>query len=79
MRHPSKLVLIITAMIILPSLVGAGDADILQVLKISPQDERAIIKTPDGKMQIIKPGDFVGESGKVTEIELPASVKPFEP
>jgi hypothetical protein len=38
------------------------------VLKIAAQAERAVIKTPDGKAQIIKPGDSLGENGKVIEI-----------
>lgn len=34
-------------------------AETVQILKIAPQDQRAVIKTPDGKMQIIKPGDVI--------------------
>lgn len=58
----------------IPNLVTAKGpeplvtAETIQVIKISSQDERAIIKTPDGKMQIIKPGDSLGANGKVTEI-----------
>ncbi len=37
--------------------VFASSIDSIQLLKISPQDGRAIIKMPDGKMQIIKVGD----------------------
>ena len=43
-------------------------ADTIQVIRISAQDERAIIKAPDGKMQIIKVGDPIGKTGKVIEI-----------
>jgi hypothetical protein len=50
------------------SYAFAGSYDDIHVLKISAQDERAVIKTPDGKMQIIKPGDPIGVSGKITEI-----------
>jgi hypothetical protein len=50
------------------SYAFAGSIDDIRVLKISAQDERAVIKTPDGKTQIIKPGDPIGTSGKVTEI-----------
>lgn len=42
--------------------------DTIQVLKIAAQDERAVIKTPDGKMLIIKVGDSIGDHGKVVEI-----------
>lgn len=48
--------------------VVAASLETLQILKISPQDERAVIKTPDGKMHVIKLGDAVGDSGKVMEI-----------
>jgi hypothetical protein len=61
--------------ILLISVVVSGkepvkpiSADTIQVLKIAAQDERAVIKTPDGKTQIIKPGDTLGTNGKVTEI-----------
>lgn len=50
------------------SYAFAGSVDDIHVLKISAQDERAVIKTVDGNTQIIKPGDPVGTSGKVTEI-----------
>jgi len=42
--------------------------DTIQVLKISAEDERAIIKDADGKTIVVKPGDPVGISGKVLEI-----------
>jgi hypothetical protein len=69
----SKAILMI-AMLFIPAVVSGKEpakpisADTFQVLKISVQDERAVIKTPDGKTRIIKPGDFVGISGNVTEI-----------
>ncbi len=65
--------LLISAMAI-PALVAATEpaqqisADMIQVLKIAAQDERAVIKTLDGKMQIIKIGDPIGDRGKVLEI-----------
>jgi len=47
---------------------SAGAAEELHILKISAQDERAVIKTPDGKMEMIKVGDSVGNRGRVIEI-----------
>ena len=44
--------------------------DMIQVVKIAAQDKRAVIKTPEGKTQIIKPGDSLGANGKVTEIAV---------
>ncbi len=46
----------------------ALSVDTIQVLKIAGQDGRAVIKTPDGKKQIIKVGDPIGDHAKVTEI-----------
>jgi|WetSurMetagenome_2_1015567.scaffolds.fasta_scaffold319774_1 hypothetical protein len=40
----------------------------MKVLRISPHDESAIIRTPDGKMQTIRVGDSIGDVGRVTEI-----------
>ncbi|GBD99029.1 hypothetical protein BMS3Abin07_01060 [bacterium BMS3Abin07] len=48
--------------------VYAQSIEDISILKISPQDHRAVIKTPDGKDTIIKAGDSMGERGKVTEI-----------
>src|SRR3990172_605649 len=70
----NRFAIIIVSAILIPAIVSGKEpakpisADTIQVLKIAAQDERAVIKTPDGKTQIIKPGDPVGASGKVTEI-----------
>ena len=40
----------------------------IQVIKIAGRDERAVIKTPEGKLEIIKVGDPVGDHAKLTEI-----------
>jgi len=45
--------------------VFAGD---IQVLKISPENERALIRDPEGRNQILKVGDRIGDHGKVVEI-----------
>lgn len=47
--------------------VLAGQIEDIRILKISPKDERAVIKTPDNKMRIIKTGDSLNEL-KVVEI-----------
>lgn len=39
----------------------------VQVMKISPQDERAVIRAVDGKTQVIRPGDKLF-NGTVIEI-----------
>ncbi len=48
--------------------VFADSFDSIHVLKISPQDERAVIKTTDRELKIIKVGDSIGQNGKVVEI-----------
>jgi len=40
----------------------------IHILRIIEQDEKAMIKVPDGRMQILKVGDSVGRNGKVIEI-----------
>ncbi|MBI4697775.1 MAG: hypothetical protein HY758_02365 [Nitrospirae bacterium] len=48
--------------------VFADSLDSIQIIKISPQDERAVIKATDGGLKIIKVGDSIGENGKIIEI-----------
>jgi len=45
-----------------------GSVDEIRIMKISPQEQRAVIKTPDGKLEMIKVGDPVGNDAKVVEI-----------
>lgn len=40
----------------------------IQILRILDQEEKAMIKLPDGKMHILKVGDPIGKKGKVIEI-----------
>jgi hypothetical protein len=69
-----KMGILILSILLIPFVVSGKEtakpvsADTIQVLKIAAQDERAVIRTPDGKTQIIKPGDSLGTNGKVTEI-----------
>ena len=70
-----KIILGILILAMASSALAAGKepaqpvtAETVQILKIAAQDERAVIKTPDGKTLVIKPGDALGTSGKVIEI-----------
>jgi len=68
-KHIFKAVLVnLVLAIICATAAFADSVKGIQILKIAPQDERAVIKTPDGKTRIIRPGDALGTSGKVTEI-----------
>jgi len=60
-----------TAFILLglrPLQAASLSVENIKVLKISPQDQRAIIKISDGDMVIIKPGDDIAENIKVIDI-----------
>jgi hypothetical protein len=63
----------ILAILILAFLVSEIKAqqvtvESIRILRIIEQDERAMIKLPDGRMHILKVGDSIGKSGKVIEI-----------
>ena len=70
----NKMGIVILSVLLVPAIVYGKEpvkpisVDTIQVLKIAAQDERAVIKTPDGKAQIIRVGDHIGERGKVIEI-----------
>ena len=44
-------------------------AESIQVLRIMEQDERAVIKTADGNMRVIKVGDVIGKG----DLRVPGS------
>jgi hypothetical protein len=60
-RNQTTLIIIssIALALICASTVIADSVHGIQVLKISPQDERAVIRTADGKTQMIKTGDIL--------------------
>ncbi len=57
--------ILIFAVMLFTHLAFAGEpkktssADFIHILKISSEDEKAVIKTQDGKTQIIKVGDIL--------------------
>jgi hypothetical protein len=65
-------IIIIARLLPLDSVAGESakkDATYpLQVLKISSQDARAVVRTSEGRTMVIKPGDDLGAAGKVVEI-----------
>ena len=63
----------ILAMFILAVSVGEIRAqeitvESIHILRIIEQDEKAMIKLPDGRMHILKVGDSIGKKGRVIEI-----------
>jgi Tfp pilus assembly protein PilP len=73
-RGVGILIFIILVFNAIPFLVSAKEPvqaitiESMQVIQIIPQEEKAIIKTPDAKRHILKVGDSIGKNGKVTEI-----------
>ena len=62
------LIICLLTIIFTSSFVFAGGIDKIHILKISASDQKAVIKTPDGNMTIIKVGDPIGETATVVEI-----------
>lgn len=58
----------VSVVLTLSGVLSTATLDKVQFLKIAPQDARAVIKGADGKLQVIKPGDRIGETVMVKEI-----------
>jgi len=59
---------VIGAVFLLCSHASAGGTEDIRVLKISPEDGRAVVRTADGKMKVIKVGESIGKQTVVIEI-----------
>lgn len=63
---------IVTSILVGIALVAgtavAGSLDKIKFITIAPQDAKAVMKTADGTLQVIKPGDAVGDGVTVKEI-----------
>lgn len=68
MNRLSFAALIFSTGSLLASTALAAPLDKIQFIKIAPKDEKAVIKGADGKLQVIKPGDVIGETVTVKEI-----------
>lgn len=68
MNRLSFAALIFSVVTLLTSTALATPLDKVQFIKIAPQDQKAVIKGADGKLQVIKPGDVIGETVTVKEI-----------
>jgi hypothetical protein len=60
-------ILVSTALFVAGTAV-AGPLDKVQFIKIAPQNAKAVIKTADGTLRVINPGDTIGEGVTVKEI-----------
>lgn len=70
MIRTSIVILLFAAALLISTTAFAAPLDKIQFLKISPKDEKAVIKGADGKLQVIKPGDTVVDNVTVKEIAL---------
>lgn len=52
---------------LLSTHVLAAELEKYRFLKLAPQEQKAVVKTPDGKLQLVGVGDAIA-SAKVTEI-----------
>jgi len=68
MHRTSVTTLLFTVVLLLATTAFAAPLDKIQFIKISPQDSKAVVRTIDGKMQVVKPGDTVVENITVKEI-----------
>ena len=69
MRFIIFIIAVFIPVVALPeSPVHPVSVDDIRVIKISAQDEKAVIKATERKLQIIKVGDKIGTNAKVTEI-----------
>lgn len=63
-----RIVCVPLTMLLFGSAALAVPLDNIQFLKIAPQDSRAVMKGPDGKLVVIKPGDVIADGVTVKEI-----------
>lgn len=66
MKHISIMTILLYFSMI--AIAMATDLSGYKFLKIAPKDQRAVVKTPDGKLQLIKVGDIFAGGAKVIEI-----------
>ena len=46
----------------------AADLERFQFLKISPQEQKAVVKVPEGALQLVGIGDIIAGDAKIVEI-----------
>lgn len=68
MKCTEHILLLTAALLFITATTFAAPLDKVQFIKIAPKDEKAVIKTADGKLRVIKPGDVIGETVTVKEI-----------
>jgi hypothetical protein len=64
----SQLLLIALFFVLLAGQALAAGLEKVQFLKISPQDQKGVIKTPEGTMQLVGVGDVIAGDARIIEI-----------
>jgi hypothetical protein len=64
----TTLCLILLLFVLFSQIIFASSLSDIKLIKISAGDQSAVIKS-DNKLRLIKPGDLIGESGRVLEID----------
>jgi hypothetical protein len=63
----NALLALIGASLLLPSPGLAAELEKYRFLKVAPQEQKAVVKTPDGKLQLVGVGEAIA-GAKVVEI-----------
>jgi hypothetical protein len=58
----------ILLLLVLPAIVCAADLDGYVFKKFSSEDQKAVLKTPQGDLSLVGVGDRVGLSATITQI-----------
>ena len=64
----TTLCLILLLFVLFSQIIFASALSDIKIIKISAGDQTAVIKS-NNKLRLIKPGDLIGESGRVLEID----------
>ena len=56
-------------LLLIPTLLMANDFSGVKFLKISAADQAAVVKKPDGKLQLLKVGDMVDTETRIIAFE----------
>lgn len=56
-------------LLLIPTLLSASEFNGIKFLKISVAEQAAVIKRPDGKLQLLKTGDMVDAETRIVAFE----------
>ena len=56
-------------LLLIPTLLPASEFSGIKFMKISVADQAAVVKSPDGKLQLLKTGDMVDAETRIVAFE----------